>query len=914
MLEAGINPVQQDARILILDDQPPNVKLVERILRRAGYRNILGLTEPDEALREFDDRGADLILLDMRMPKMDGAEVLQHLKHIAPEDDYLAVLVLTAQTDRETRLRALRNGAADFVTKPFDAEELLHRISGLLQTRRLQQGLKERLHSLAETESKLRDSEQRFTLATEAAAEGIWDWDTRSGRVYMSPRWKALLGYRDHELENSLEAWTSRVHPEDLSQAMVDLEAYMDGAIEHYDKTVRVRHRDGHYRWIKNRWMAVRDDNGMAVRIVGTADDVTEEMRLREELEDSERENRMLALVARYTHNAVVVTDAEGRTQWVNPGFERLTGYSLAEVRGGQPGALLQGPETDPRAVKLMGDRIVNRKPVQVDVINYRKSGQPYWVTLDIQPVMDEAGEVIHFVAIETDITERIETQLELEQARERAETANRAKSEFLANMSHEIRTPLTAIIGFAEASLDDGENSAERHEHLQAIIDNGRHLKALIDDILDLSKIEADRIEIETLPVDLPDMLNGCQQGIRNLAQAKGLGFSLHLMPPLPLTIHTDPTRLKQVLYNLCNNAIKFTASGDVRMIVSCDPTARQLTFSVFDPGIGMTAEQMERVFEPFTQADASTTRRFGGTGLGLSISRRLARRMGGDIRVFSEPGLGSVFVTIVDTGPLEGVEWVRDPADRPCSQCDSEDDRPIPSVAGRILLAEDNPYNQKLISLYLRKTGATVDIVDNGEQAVEQALSDDYDLILVDLQMPLMGGLEATELLRQTLYDGPIAALTAHSMAGDRDKALQAGCTDFLTKPVDWQALYRLIARHLPAATPGQGGNDPDPAQDDLELMELSARFVQQLPLTLKQLRTAAESAEWDRLRSLGHQLKGLAGGLGHPDLGELGAAIEQAAGADAETRIPPLLAELERRIAQILSTHDMTPGANP
>ncbi|MCB1926135.1 MAG: response regulator [Gammaproteobacteria bacterium] len=760
----------RESRILVFERSSADGQSMLALLQGADYANAQGCSDPHAAADIYAQQPVHLVLLEL--DDVDGLQVLERLKAATPADDYLSVLVVTGNVDRELRLRALQAGAGDVLTKPFDREELLYRVRNLLRTHVLHARLAEQIALDRQTEARLRDSEERFKLAMRAADEGIWDWNIRTGSVFMSPRWKALLGYRDDELPSTLEAWTSRVHPEDLSQAMADLEAYMDGNLSTYDKSIRVRHRDGDYRWIKNRWMAVRDESGLAARIVGTADDITEDVHLRDELEH----------------------------------------------------------------------------------------------------------------------------------ARQRAEMANRAKSEFLANMSHEIRTPLTAIIGFAEAGMDQTQqSSAERSEGLRAIIDNGRHLRSLIDDILDISKIEADRLEIEAVTVNLVDMISSCHSGVRAPADAKGLVFEVHLMPPLPRTIETDPTRLKQILYNLCNNAVKFTEKGSVRLIVSCDPPLEHLVFTVVDQGIGMTPEQLERVFEPFVQADTSTTRQFGGTGLGLSISRRLAQRLGGEIEVVSEPGVGSVFVLTTATGPLPEDNLVRDPGALAPEPCQATSSTEIPSVSGHILLAEDNPYNQKLIGMYTRKTGAEVTVVENGEQAVEEALCGNYDLILMDLQMPVMGGLEAVEMLRQTLYEGPIVALTAHSMIGDREKVLNAGCTDFLTKPVDWQALFKVIAQYLPVASERRSASDD--AADDDALRVLVVRFVNQLPSTLQDVIGAADAGDWDTVRSLAHQLKGVAGGLGFPQLTDLGAEIERAVmqGADTAT-VHTLLETLKTTCEQV------------
>ncbi|EGV51794.1 PAS domain-containing sensor histidine kinase [endosymbiont of Riftia pachyptila] len=629
-----------------------------------------------------------------------------------------------------------------------------------------------------EVERKLRDSEERFELAVQAANEGIWDWNIRTGKVYISPRWKMMLGFEAHELENSLETWTSRVHPEDLSQAMMDLEDYLDGKRPEYEETIRVMHHDGSYRWHRNRWIAIRDESGMAVRIVGTCSDVTEDVCLREKLEH----------------------------------------------------------------------------------------------------------------------------------ALERAEAANLAKSEFLANMSHEIRTPLTAIIGFAESTLESGQSMEERIESIGAIIANGQHLRVLIDDILDLSKIEADRLEIEEIEINLIGQLTKFFSSIKAQVEQRNLGFGIHYVPPLPSTILTDPTRLRQILYNLCNNAMKFTEHGDLRVIISCDVPSRKLLVTVFDSGIGMTQEQVERIFEPFVQADSTVTRRFGGTGLGLNISRRLAHRLGGDIQVLSLPGTGSVFVLTIDTGHIDEDKLLYEFRDLPQEDERTGSSRRPPSVQGKILLAEDNLYNQRLISLYVRKTGAELAIAENGEQAVEMALRETFDLILMDLQMPIMGGLDATRMLRQTLYPGPIVALTAHSMIGDRSNALEAGCTDFLSKPVDWPALYEVIGKYLPEddGNPSFALPGSLPDMGDTEFTELVEKFITELPGNIEQLIAHSGKGEWDEVRALAHQLKGVAGGFGFPGITQLAGDIEFQTTRQSTQEAVYLIQNLQELVMDLINKH--------
>ncbi len=391
------------------------------------------------------------------------------------------------------------------------------------------------------------------------------------------------------------------------------------------------------------------------------------------------------------------------------------------------------------------------------------------------------------------------QSKQEAARARFEAEAANRAKSEFLANMSHEIRTPMNAILGYSEL-LSDPDLEHQRDEHLATIRRSGQHLLSIINDILDISKIEAGQLKIESVPCRLGEHVDGVVALLRPLASAKGLELSVEWCGDVPGIVRTDTTRLRQILVNLVGNAIKFTTQGGVGIQISpVEPPpgagaragATLLQFSVRDSGIGMTPEQVSRLFKPFVQADASTTRCFGGTGLGLAISKCLAEMMGGTVRVESSPGIGSTFhATISVQGASEG-----DLAS-PASQAPAEANR---SLAGlRILLVEDGPDNQRLISHHLTRAGASVDLAENGEAGITRVQgSGGYDVILMDMQMPVMDGYEASRRLRGEGYRGPIIALTAHAIAGDRDKCIGAGCDDYATKPINRATLLSLCAR---------------------------------------------------------------------------------------------------------------------
>jgi light-regulated signal transduction histidine kinase (bacteriophytochrome)/CheY-like chemotaxis protein len=424
-----------------------------------------------------------------------------------------------------------------------------------------------------------------------------------------------------------------------------------------------------------------------------------------------------------------------------------------------------------------------------------------------------------------------------LGEARDEAIAASRAKSEFLANMSHEIRTPMTAILGFAELLAGDGDVESNRPlaterrlEHVNTIRRNGEHLLAIINDILDISKIEAGRMTVEDIPVAPVELLREVVELMAVKADSKGLALGVQFDGPLPRQIHSDPLRLRQILVNLIGNAVKFTELGGVTVRLRLADDHERLEIAVVDTGMGMEPAQVARLFDSFAQADGSMSRRFGGTGLGLHISRRLARMLGGDIEVASQPGAGSTFTLTVATGnpsemqmvapaDLEAMMRASDPlgpAD-PTSAPAAADAAPLAGL--RILLAEDGPDNQRLLSFHLRKAGADVRTVENGRLAVEALTVDGridgpladpcpIDLIVSDMQMPEMDGYSATRLLRSRGCTLPIIALTAHATRGERERCLEAGCDAYATKPISRRDLVAACHAALHAASAAKPG----------------------------------------------------------------------------------------------------------
>lgn len=496
-----------------------------------------------------------------------------------------------------------------------------------------------------------------------------------------------------------------------------------------------------------------------------------------------------------------------------------------------------------------------------------------------IRHYQDELEEYKHHledkVESRTKALETMNSQLEVAIAQ--AEQANQLKSRFLANMSHEIRTPLTAIMGFTEQLLHS-QNTTGDAWHLNTILRNSKHLLELINNILDLSKIEAEKLAVEKEPLDIVQLVHDIDSIIRPLSQEKKLNCNINFHLPLPRIINSDSTRLKQILINIASNAVKFTEQGLIELDITYNSDLQLIEFAIKDSGIGMSEREVERVFKPFEQADTTTTRRFGGTGLGLCISKNLAQLLGGDVYVTSTPGQGSCFcVQIACNLPADKQQTV--PMLTELSQLTPAKDLQLSfaenSFDANILVAEDNPDNQVLIKLLLQTWGLEPDIANNGAEAVEMALVNDYQLIIMDMQMPVMGGLEATQMLRHAAYDGPIIALTANVMKDDVNTYLQAGCDEALAKPIDKDALESVLVSYLNIEKDSQ--NKWDSLLNSEKFQQINDNYRLKLPGYLTDVTQLYNNSEWEQLRALAHSLKGSAGCFGFSNIHHAAATLE-------------------------------------
>jgi PAS domain S-box-containing protein len=513
-------------------------------------------------------------------------------------------------------------------------------------------------------------------------------------------------------------------------------------------------------------------------------------------------ETRKLALVASRTFNGVLITGPDGRIEWTNDAFTRITGYAATEVLGQRPDDFLSGPDTAPGTIVEKRRARQENRAFQLEVLNYRKDGTPFWALVDGQPVFDADGRVLNYLVVQVDISKRKLAEGELLIAREAAEEANRTKSAFLANMSHELRTPMNAIIGYSEMLVEEAQDLGQESfiPDLNKIHSAGKHLLGLINDVLDLSKIEAGKMTLYLEDFAIPAMIAEVTATIQPLVE-KNSNRLVVACPPDLGSMHADVTKIRQTLFNLLSNAAKFTHAGTITLTAARESRdgGEFVAFRVADTGIGMTPAQLGKLFNAFVQADASTTRKYGGTGLGLAISRKFCQLMGGDITVASEHGHGTVFTALV---PLRVAEPAGTRA--PCAPpAPAAPPVAAPAAGGGegplILAVDDDPAVLELLSRNLARAGYAVRTAANGPAALALARELQPKLITLDVMMPSMDGWSVLTALKTdaATRDIPVVMI---SIVDDKQLGFALGAAEYLTKPIDRDRLAELLAKHAP------------------------------------------------------------------------------------------------------------------
>ena len=933
----------RSARILIIDDSPTYLAFVSEALRSQGYE-VEGVANGPDGLAQLEARWFDCVLVDLIMPGMDGVEVCRRIAALRPAvDQRETVIILTGSEDKSEINRGFDAGADDFVHKSNDLAILRARIQALLRRRffrdedgRIVEELRARdqetLHARTGrelAEEMLRQQYEHNRMILQTAKDAFIGMDSGGAVTVWNPQAEATFGWTAAEIvgRNFYNTVIAPVH----HQGNVDgAQHFLSAALEaQFNRSIELVSMNRHGREVPIEatvWAVsvggVRSFNAF-VRDISErrrAEEATKkEARLAQLLQSvtvaANRSSNMahtaqtcLRLICSHTGWAVghVYLWADNASEetasaefWhiEGAGFTALreaSNYCAVSLTTGLPGAVLASRRAEwivniadeelssarARAASEAGLKSAFGFPVfvQQNIIAVLEFFSPQAVPPDqeLLTMMEHIGTQLGQVVI------RQRAEEHLQRAKALAESANRAKSEFLTTMSHEMRTPMNAILGMADL-LSESSLPEEQQNYVQVFRKAGASLLHLINDILDLSKVESGHLELESIGFDLRALLEKVIELMALRAKDRGLQLALEVLPGVPSGVVGDPNRLRQIIVNLVGNALKFTERGSVILRVAPDPAgAGWLRFDVIDTGIGIAADKTEFLFDRFTQGDSSTTRKYGGTGLGLAISKGLVELMGGRIGCTSQIGKGSTFFLIVpfefrthkaNLENLEPVATVAPPVIFPGSQ-----------RSARILIVEDSEFNLTLVKAYLKNSGYELDFAENGRIGVEKTKSWNPDLVLMDLLMPVMDGLEATRAIR--LWEAetharptPILALTAHATGEGPGGSLEAGCNEHLNKPIKKATLLAAISRHLggtnSAPPPRKIAALSLPASRTMNMEQLTEQmdgdaglfrkmaslFLAETPKKMEGIRVAVESGDAASLFKLSHALKGSA-----------------------------------------------------
>ncbi|MDT8405917.1 MAG: PAS domain S-box protein [Methylococcales bacterium] len=829
-----------------------------------------------------------------------------------------------AALNNEEWITVADTGPRLFYTSKVAIRDALGQVQGVL-------GISQDITELRQAQQALQLRELDYRSAIETSPDGFLMVDSQGYILQVNQAYCRLSGYQAEAL---VGRHIATLDVDDEQAVNIQMERIKSCGQIHFER--RHLSRDGGT-WLADVMVSYVPAHGG--RFYCFLRDMTEQKQLAEQM-------RILSLAVEQSPASIVITDLDARIEYVNQAFQNNTGYSFEEVRGKNP-RILQSGKTAAHQYDTLWTNLVNGKPWHGELLNRRKDGSEYIELAHMAPVRQANGAISHYLGIKQDITEqkRIEQELqqyrehleervrrrteELEQERQRAEAANQAKSIFLANMSHEIRTPMNAIVGFSHL-LAQETAEAKTRERLAKIIDSGKHLLGIINDILDLSKIEAERLVLEQQPFNLLSCVDHAISLMSERMAAKGLQFSAELDDQLAsLWLLGDSVRFNQIIINFLSNACKFTDQGQIvlrALLLSQNEQTVSVRLEVTDTGIGIAADQQQAIFEPFQQGDVNTGRLYGGTGLGLAISRRLARMMGGEVGVVSTVGQGSRF-WLQATLPI---------TTRPEPVMALSDGPPLGDA--RVLLVEDNALNQEVALALLQRLGLAVDSADNGQQAIDKVKQHHYDLVLMDLLMPVLDGLKATQAIRQlpTGKTLPIIALTANAFAESRQRCLDAGMNDFLTKPIDPEQLQQMLSAWLPKAQvkvpkkpveikdkDERGSECFDPerglryfADDHTLYQNTLRRFIERHQNAVEPMSQAWRQRDWETCQRLAHTLKGLAATVGGEAVRQQASAVEKACARQQPFNDALLhsLAQALAQLCQVIADYLPAPKASP
>ena len=629
----------------------------------------------------------------------------------------------------------------------------------------------------------LKKNQRLLSEMEKLTSVGGWEYQLDSGELYWTDE-----TYRMHELEIGTKVdrdFAIGLYPPHIQPVMRSALESLVTEGKQYDMELPRYTAKGKQIWVRT-VSNIEYENGKPKRLFGAFQDITQRKKAEEDI-------RKYALVAQKTDNGVIITDKDGNIEWANDSFYRITEYEPKEVIGKKPGELLQGMETDPEASKKILQARENKEKISIDLINYSKTGKKLWLFVDLQPILNEKGEVERFISILSDITERKKVENELRQAKQSLEEALEEKDNFVSVVSHEIRTPLNAIIGMADL-LDSNASVAENQENISTLKTSSLSLLSFINDILDFSKMQSGKLRLEKVDFSVPSILRQTQQLFQHQAQKKNIKLETVIAEDVPDFVKGDPTRLLQVLNNLVGNAIKFTDHGKVTLQVKVGVQAGEaqilLVIEVKDTGIGIPSDKQKEIFEPFLQADVEINRVYGGTGLGLSIVKNLVEIQGGSIEVESVENKGTIFRLFLTYE--RGIEI----------QDDRKDEEKKSLAPLSVLYIEDVLTNQLLMKRICSRWDVKISMASNGYEGLKKVKTKQYDIILIDLRMTGADGFDTARKIRKMEDDYfkkvPVIAVTAASLEENIERIRQAGMDDAIAKPISQNRLYEIFKKY--------------------------------------------------------------------------------------------------------------------